>query len=183
MPTFEIQVQLTGPLMDPNIQARFDREIANVLQELGEAGVKLIKQASPHGVSSGGGGLRGSIFTEPRGSSAGLRGQSIGWRGVPARHEQIIASSMDYASIVEVGRRPGRRPPFAPILLWVRRKLHDVDAKDARHVAFVIAGQIGARGTVGAHMFERSMQQLRPIAEQRFAALSARIAETLGGKA
>lgn len=154
MLTFEIAVEASGPLADPTLLERFDAEVSSALQELGALAQRMIVQATPRGISAGGGGLAGSITSE--------------LRGVPARREQVVSSSMFYAPIVELGRRPGNRwPPLAPIELWVRRKLH-VPADRAAEVAFLVARKIGEEGTSGAHMFEFSFRQLRPIAERRF---------------
>jgi hypothetical protein len=166
--TFEIRVQMAGPFMDPGVTSRFDREISAGLLELAALGQRLIVQGTPRGISAGGGGLAGSIFTE--------------LRGTPARREAVVASSAFYAPIVEVGRQPGRWPSLAPIMLWVRRKLH-VSDQDAPSVAYLVARKIGEQGTPGAHMFEWGVERLRPIAQQRFQQLSQRLAQGLGGGA
>jgi hypothetical protein len=163
-----IKVQATGALLtDPGVLDRFDAEVASTIAELGALGQRLVVTAAPRGVSAGGGGLRGSIFTE-------LRGQ-------PARRQAIVASSVFYAPVVEAGRRPGaRRPPLEPIRLWVIRKL-GISSLQARQVAFLVARAIGRRGTKGQHMFERAAQQLLPIAASRFQALEERIVRILRG--
>jgi hypothetical protein len=164
-PAFEIQIRGTGPLFtDPQIAARFDTEVQAALHELAALGQRLVVEGAPHGISSGGGGLRGSIFSEVR--------------GVPARREALIASSVFYAPIVEVGRHPGRYPPIGPIQLWVTRKLQ-VPPGEAASVAFLVSRKIGLRGTQGAHMFERAMTQLEPIAQRRFQELGDRIVQLL----
>lgn len=166
MLTFEMNV--TGPLLnDPGIARRFDRPISATLADISAFGQRVVVQGAPRGVSSGGGGLRGSVFSE--------------LRGTPARREGVVASSLFYAPIVEVGRRPGKRPPIAPILLWVRRKL-GLSGTEAQQAAFLITRKIGARGTEGAHMFERAFQKLEPYARQRFEALAQQLAGLLGGR-
>ena len=163
MPALRYQIVATGPLFEANIAAIFDQEITATLRELGLLGQRLVVQASPRGVSSGGGGLRGSIFTE--------------LRGVPGSRSQIISSPLFYAPIVELGRRPGKRPPLAPILLWARRKL----GQESVHAAWLIARKIGQRGTTGAFMFRHAYRRLVPVAQAQFAATAARIADRLGG--
>lgn len=161
-----VRVQAYGGLFtDPNVLERFDQEIQSTLAELGAYGQRLVVQAAPRGVSRGGGGLAGSIFTE--------------LRGTPARRQAIVASSVFYAPIVEVGRRPGKRPPIEAIRLWVVRKL-GVSPAQARSVAFLVARKIGRRGTDGAHMFQRAATALVPVAQQRFQALQERILRVLG---
>jgi hypothetical protein len=162
------ELRAGGPLLEaPDIAGRFDREISAELGELGAIGQRLVVERSPRGISAGGGGLRGSIFTE--------------MRGVPMRRGVAVASSLFYAPIVEVGRRPGRRPPATALRLWVQRKL-GVSAEAAPQVAFLIARKIGSEGYRGYQMFERTAQQLLPIARDRFEQLAGRIARMLGGR-
>jgi hypothetical protein len=164
--TYQLSIATKGGLLtDPAIAQRFDREIAATLAELGALGQNRVVNRTPAGVASGGGGLRGSIFTEAY--------------GIPAGRGQTIASSVYYAPIVERGRAAGqKRPPFGPILLWVTRKLGKSGA-EAQHVTFLIARKIGRAGTVGARMFERTAIELRPIVQARFQALANRIGEIL----
>jgi hypothetical protein len=170
VPVVEYALRVSGPFFaDEDLAARFDREISTTLRELGLLGQRLVVGGTPAGVASGGGGLRGSIFTE-------LRGQ-------PGARAQVIGSPLFYAPIVEVGRRAGQRPPpMPPMLLWVRRKL-GLSGAQAAHVAFLVARKIGRRGTPGAFMFQRAAQQLQGYAQQAFEACAARIASALGGGA
>lgn len=48
---------------------------------------------------------------------------------------------------VETGRRPGKRPPIAPIKEWAIAKGLVSDDKKARSLAFAIATKIGNEGT------------------------------------
>ena len=161
------RVQATGGLVsDVSIAEQFDAEIQATLAELGAYGQRLVVQGAPRGVSAGGGGLAGSIFTE--------------LRGVPARRAVMIASSVFYAPIREIGRRPGKRPPLEPIRRWVTRKLN-VPADRAAGVAFLVSRKIGQRGYPGAHMFERAASALAPVVVSRFEALQERIRRVLGG--
>lgn len=166
MLTYELTIATKGNLLtDPAIAQQFDKEIMATLAELGALGQNRVVNRTPHGVSSGGGGLRGSIFTEAH--------------GTPVARGQRIASSVYYAPIVELGRRPGQtRPPIGSILLWVTRKLGK-SGPDAQHVAFLVSRKIGKVGTVGARMFERAASDLRPLVQSRFQALANRIGEIL----
>lgn len=172
MLAYQLSIATTGGLLtDPDTAQRFDREITATLAELGALGQERVVHHAPHGVSSGGGGLRGSVFTEAY--------------GMPARRGQLISSSVYYAPPVEMGRRPGKRPPFAggyggvsPLTLWVARKLGKTGA-EGQHVAFLIGRKIGRAGTVGAKMFQKSANELRPLVQSRFQALTNRIAEIL----
>ena len=166
MVSFELSIRTQGSLLtDPTVGQRFDREITATLQELGALGQNRVVSRTPAGISAGGGGLRGSIFTE--------------LHGTPAARGQRIASSVYYAPIVELGRRAGqKRPPLGPIMLWLQRRV-GVRGPDLRSAAFLVARKIGRSGTVGARMFERTAVELRPIVQNRFAALAARIGELL----
>jgi hypothetical protein len=161
------RIEAHGALFnDPAVLDRFDAEISSTLAELGAYGQRLVVQAAPRGVSAGGGGLRGSIFNE--------------LRGTPANRQAIVASSVFYAPIVEEGRKAGRRPPIEKIRLWATRKL-GVSSKDSMRVAFLIARKIGRRGYDGAHMFRNAAQLLAPVAQNRFEALGERILRVLRG--
>lgn len=96
----------------------------------------LIVESAPVGVT---GHLRGSVFTSIRGKPTDLRG--------------IVASPLEYAIIVERGRKPGRFPPRAPIELWARRVLGDAS------LWFVVARAIARRGIAGKHIFEQAAQK------------------------
>ncbi len=95
---------------------------------------------TPAGVG-GAAGLRGSIFGEVRHGRNSVSG--------------IWGSPLKYGEIVELGRRPGKMPPVAPLALWARRKL-GVSAASAGSVGFAIALKIKHHGFQGAHMFENA---------------------------
>jgi len=159
-------VTVRGPMVQGASAGVVDRAVSAALTELGHVGQALVVKRTPAGVSSGGGGLRGSIFTEQRG------------RGV--QRTQLIASSVAYAPFVELGRQPGRRPPIGPILLWVRRKLQVAPQQEQR-VAFLVARKIGAVGYRGYGMFQHAATQLQPIVQRRFQKLAADLSAQLGG--
>jgi len=69
-------------------------------------------------------------------------------QSLKVQHAQISAvvfSDLKYAPYVEFGTRP-HYPPIAPILEWVKRKLH-VPEKRAYGVARAVVKKIGKRGT------------------------------------
>jgi hypothetical protein len=162
------RIQALGPVFTiRDLRGQFDREITAALLELGALGQRLVVDGAPAGVASGGGGFRGSVFTE--------------LRGRPAERSQIIGSPLVYGPVLEVGRRPGKRPPFQPILLWVRRKL-GLQGHLASQAAFLVARKIGARGYPGRFMFQRAAAALEPIARARFQTLAAAMIHRLGGR-
>jgi hypothetical protein len=167
---YTLSIATKGSLLtDPDVARRFDREITATLAELGALGQARVVHHAPHGVSSGGGGLRGSIFTEAR--------------GTPVARGQLIATSVYYAPVIEVGRRAGAtRPPIGPILRWVQLKMGK-SGREAQGLAFYISERIGRLGfktiPTGAKMFQRTATELRPLVQSRFQALANRIGEIL----
>lgn len=161
-----ISLNLRGPLFERRDLAQVvDQAVVSELTELSSIGQRMVVDGTPRGAT---GLLRGSIATA--------------LRGAPARREAVIASSQFYAPLVERGRRPGKRPPVAALMLWVVRKLGIGDARRARSVAFLIARKIGARGTAGSAMFFRAAERLEPIARERWRRLGERLASQLGGR-
>ena len=138
--------------------AKMQKQAADVvgatLIEMGLVMENTVKEETPLGATKI---LRGSIFSEPR--------------GTPIR-EVLVASTQLYAPIVERGRQPGKFPPIGPIELWVRRKL-GIDPGKSKGVAFVIARSIARKGTKGAAMFYKGFVRGRPVLE--------RLANQIGG--
>jgi len=163
-------IRLTGPLFSARgLSENIDRAISGTVAELGAIGQRLVVQGTPAGVSSGGGGLRGSI--------------ALTFRGTPRTLSAVVGSSLFYAPIVEEGRRAGRMPPFregSPLHLWVRRKL-GVTGREALRVTFLVARKIGRAGSPGAGMFFKAFVRLGSIADARFAALEVRLARIANG--
>jgi hypothetical protein len=89
-----------------------------------------------------------------------------------------IFNPMAHALPVERGARP-HFPPSSALELWVRRKLQ-VPEKMVRSVAFLVARKISRRGTSGAAMAHKTVQQATPAIQARFRAGLAAIIERLG---
>lgn len=68
-----------------------------------------------------------------------------------------------YSAPVDLGTKP-HFPPTSGLLLWVQRKLHVGNEKQAKAIAFMIARKISKRGTQGAHMFDKAFADLEPLA-------------------
>lgn len=110
----------------------------------------LVQQGTP--VNTGK--LRGSIFTEMRGTETNLRGQ--------------VASPLFYGLVVEMGRRPGRRmPPLAAIGQWAQRKL-GLSADEAMKAAWPIARAIAIRGIPARFMFRNAAARGASMVEEIF---------------
>lgn len=167
-----------------SMSAQADAVIGSKLTEMGLVVQRNVQQRTPLGAMKL---LRGSIFSEPR--------------GTPVR-EVLVSTPSPYGLIVEEGRNPGRPPPDGPIRLWVMRKLgigggaevqfnrrsflalsgrkrlkkgeaqaaRDMAQERLDRVTFLIRMKIAFRGTKGAHMFQRgyeaSLVTLRRLANE-----------------
>ena len=128
-------------LLDP---ARFSRLLRSGMEEALAYMKGLVQGKTP--VDTGL--LRGSIFTE-------IRGTMLDFHGVVAPGPAV----KEYASVMELGRRPGARmPPVDAIVRWVIRK-QIASGGSARSVAFLIARSIGRKGIRGRHMFEEAARE------------------------
>ena len=74
----------------------------------------------------------------------------------------ILTNSAKHSIFVELGRRPGKRPPLKVIEEWVRIKRIAKGPK-SRRVAIAIARKIGRKGTKGRFVMKRTM----PIVAKR----------------
>jgi hypothetical protein len=162
MVTFKVQA--TGPIFeDPGLAASFDHQIIMMLADVGAYAQRLVVDKAPTGATFN---LRGSIVSELHGS--------------PATRVQEVSSSVAYAPIQEVGRRPGRRPPASALLVWVTRKLQ-VAPDQAPSVAFLVARKIGREGTTGYRFFEQAFEQASPYFERQAEILGANYAAKMNG--
>lgn len=150
-----IDVDLSRAPQAAKMTAQADDVIGAKLTEMGLLMERLVKEETPLGATKL---LRGSIFSEPR--------------GTPVR-EVLVASTQLYAPIVERGRQPGKFPPPGPIMLWVSRKLHPTSDKQLRGLTFLVQRKIAEKGTSGAAMFFKGFTRGRPVLE--------RLANEIGG--
>lgn len=120
-----------------------------------EAQLLLEREVVDRTPTSGAGTLRGSIGALPITFSEGVMIGAVG-------------TSLAYAQPVEEGSKP-HRPPVEPIADWVQRKLGK-DPKEAKKIAWGIAGKIAEQGSPGAHMFREGL-----------AATQGQILEIIGG--
>jgi hypothetical protein len=128
------------------LQAAATAGMAVGLEKIGLRGVPLVQEHTPVGAT---GNLFGGVFAE--------------FHQEGPKMEEIIGVHPPadvYAGPVETGTRP-HFPPSSALLLWVQKKLHIEDEKQAKSVAFLIARAISRRGTKGQHMFDQAIAQLK----------------------
>lgn len=106
------------------------------LEELGEAGESVMHTLAPHG---------------PSGNSTFDARITHSVEGAGLSQQVKIGSKSPHAHLVERGRRPGKMPPPAKM-----SALFGLD----RHGGFVVARAIGAHGTTGHHVLERTRTAL-----------------------
>ena len=122
----------------------FREEVLQTLDLIDARLTKEIVEKTPRGVG-GQAGLAGSIHGE-----VVQFGRS---------YLDRIGTPLEYAPVIELGRRPGqRRPPVAPIALWARRIL-GLPSDEAERAAYAISIAIGRRGFPGRFMFERTAEE------------------------
>lgn len=90
-----------------------------------------------------------------------------------------IFDPVTHALPMELGTRP-HFPPVGPLIGWVQRKL-GVSAKDAPHVAFLVARSISRKGTKAREFFKRGWQVSEGRVRSTFERVNARIGARLGG--
>jgi hypothetical protein len=138
------------------------------MEKIGIRGEQLVAMHTPVGAT---GNLASGIFS------------SLHKEG-PLMHEVIaVGPPADvYAAAVEEGTRP-HMPPPSSLLLWVKQKLHVSNEKQALSIAFAISRTIAKRGTQGAHMFDKALQQLEVEAPGILELEIARACQAAGFKA
>jgi len=120
-----------------------------------------VVQGTPVGVG-GSAGLRGSIFGEVRRAGNRMYG--------------IVGSPLEYAPIVEQGRKPG---PVSvkgrqSIELWVRRVL-GISSAESSSVAFLVARKVAMKGFDGAFMFQEAWDMNLSWIEQQLQSIPQRV--------
>lgn len=143
----ELKLTITGLLEAPaELKAAMMAGIPIGLEKIGLRGVPLVQDHTPVGAT---GNLFGGVFAEFH-QEGPVMEEIIG----------VHPPADMYAGPVELGTRPHFPPPSA-LLLWVQKKLHIEDEKEALSVAFAISKSIAKRGTQGQHMFDQAFAQLQ----------------------
>jgi hypothetical protein len=76
----------------------------------------------------------------------GQSAESLGYRIVGT--ELTIFSTMKYFTVLETGRKPGKRPPISVIEQWIKDKPIIPDGISTKSLAFLIAKKIGEEGSL-----------------------------------
>ena len=66
-----------------------------------------------------------------------------------------------YWKFVDKGRKPGKRPPIAPLERWVTTKLGITDEGSVRSIAFAIANKIKKRGIKPTYIFRNNIDKFK----------------------
>lgn len=143
------------------------RELEITMVEASLLMEREVKENTPVGIG-GGGGLKGSVSAKP----VQMSGQKI---------SVGVSSSASHAVPVELGTRP-HMPPVEPLADWAEQKL-GIEPGRAQSVGYLIARKIAAKGTEGAHMFERAFNDNEGQVKDMFDAAAARIVAKMGGAA
>lgn len=146
-------------------------EMRAAMHEATMFGVRRVKERTPQGVMGAQGGLLASIQPEVRPISSGVLG--------------IVGSAHRYGLVVEEGRRPGQKMPPGgkgslerPLLRWIQVKM-GVGRDEAEGIEFLVRRKIAKKGTKGAFMFEKTLEEDWPEFQRIFDRYGIRIAREL----
>lgn len=79
--------------------------------------VKAMRKSARFGVTAN---IRQSAMTKPRPKASGT--YEAAFVATDIRDGSVVSNTARHARFVEAGRRPGKMPPFAPILEWAKQK-------------------------------------------------------------
>lgn len=88
----------------------------------------------------------------------------------------VVAVGEEYGGAVEFGRRPGKRPPAAPLERWAAVKL------GAPGAGFAIAKKIGERGTKAQPFLEPAMRDNANYVLEQFSNGAKELLMTMAGR-
>jgi len=67
----------------------------------------------------------------------------------------------EYWKYVDGGRRPGKRPPIAPLERWIVKKLGLSDEDSIKSIAFAIANKIKKKGIKPTYIFRDNVRKFK----------------------
>ncbi len=81
------------------------------------------------------------------------------WKVVEFGRSIQLVNTAPYAAAIELGSKyPGKGPPIAALIPWVRRRLPGVRAIQRRRIAFAIAKKIKRDGIPGKFILEDTLK-------------------------
>lgn len=111
-----------------------------------------------------------------------LRGSIIGKVKTGAEIVGVIGPAIEkaevYPIVMEYGRRPGKPPPYRPLVPWVRRVLQ-VPVKDEVRAAIQLARSIGRKGIKGRFYMRKGYEKSKGDIMRFFREALSRVAEEL----
>lgn len=149
-----------GALLTGRPNEIVERSLLAAMHEATQYGQRRVKLRTPQGVMGAQGGLMASIQAEVRKTSRGVIG--------------LVGTAHQYGLVVEKGRRPGMKMPPGgkgrterPLLRWIEVKMGET-GKEADRIEFLLRRKIGRKGTKGALMFEKTLQEDWPTFQNIF---------------
>jgi len=120
-------------------------------REMDKATVTALRRTARYGVTMV---RKTTAQTRPRPRASGTYAR--GWMVVKLPDGAAVTNSAKHAIFVEVGRKPGKRPPLAPLIRWVELKKIARGSK-AKRVALAVQRKIGRVGFKGRFILRRTV--------------------------
>lgn len=138
---WEMRADAAGPLFQEGAQ-RLDENIRKGVERLAAfAREEVLRQAE-------GAKPYPPVFT---GTFLGSVAKSVAL-GPGGEVRATVGSPVEYAPVIEEGRRPGRFPPLAPLRVWARERLGE------EGLAFVVARKIARKGIAPRPVFHNAVE-------------------------
>lgn len=115
--------------------------------------VQLMQRRTEHAVPASENGAEGAFNT------GNYRRR---WRVAAIPRGARLYNDAPYSSVIDAGRRAGKRPPAKEIARWARRRL-GLDEKEARAAGFLIARAIGKRGLRPRRVMSGALDEMTRI--------------------
>ncbi len=141
----QYEIKITGPIGTGKAPKIAHEQITAFLYEVTQFLETQVKENTPEGVGGAVNGLKATIHGE------------VVDKGTEVQ-KGIVAHTSVYGDPAERGRRPGKMAPSSVLVSWVELKF-GVSGTEARRIAFFIRKKIMSRGTKGAAMFFRALDE------------------------